>query len=102
MDALTSVKYRYFVYSGQSTHIKRVARFSMLEKVSFHFSCTVGHKSHDPCFRAFLVEAGVITCVAHCTYIFAAAAKNKPRAFSNVFLNVFLNFDLLMFHLLFF
>jgi len=30
---------------------------------------TVDHKSHDPCFRVFLMDAGVITFVAHCTPI---------------------------------
>jgi len=30
-------------------------------------SCTVGHKSHDPCFHVFLMEAGVMTFVAHST-----------------------------------
>jgi len=30
--------------------------------------CTVDHKSHDPCFRVFLMEAGVMTFVARCTF----------------------------------
>jgi len=29
--------------------------------------CTVGHKSHDPCFQVFLMEAEVMTFVGHCT-----------------------------------
>ena len=29
--------------------------------------CTLGHKSHDPCFHIFLMEAGVMTFVDHCT-----------------------------------
>jgi len=29
--------------------------------------CTVGHKSRDPCFHVFLMEARVVTFVAHCT-----------------------------------
>jgi len=29
--------------------------------------CTVGPKSHDPCFCVFLMEAGVMTFVTHCT-----------------------------------
>ena len=28
---------------------------------------TVGHQSHDPCSRVFLMEAGVMTFGAHCT-----------------------------------
>ena len=28
---------------------------------------TVGHRSHDPYFHVFLMEAGVMTFVAHCT-----------------------------------
>jgi len=31
--------------------------------------CTVAHKIRDPCFRVFLIEAGVITFVAHCTFV---------------------------------
>jgi len=30
--------------------------------------CTVGHKSHDPYFHMFLMEARVMTFVAHCAY----------------------------------
>jgi len=29
--------------------------------------CTVGHKSHDPCFHKKYMVAGVMTFVAHCT-----------------------------------
>jgi len=29
--------------------------------------CTVSRKSHDPCFHVFLMEAGVMTFVGHCT-----------------------------------
>ena len=29
----------------------------------------MGHKSHDPCFHAFLMEARVMTFAAHCTVI---------------------------------
>ena len=32
-----------------------------------HEDCTVGHKSHDPCFHKKYTEAGVMTFVAHCT-----------------------------------
>jgi len=32
------------------------------------FSCTVGHKSHDPCFHKKYMETGVMTFVAHCTF----------------------------------
>ena len=28
--------------------------------------CTVGHKSHDPCFHKKHMGAGVMTFVAHC------------------------------------
>ena len=31
------------------------------------FLRTVGHKSHDPCIQVFLMEARVMTFVAHCT-----------------------------------
>jgi len=30
-------------------------------------SCTVAHKSHDPCFHKKYMEAGVMTFAAHCT-----------------------------------
>ena len=30
--------------------------------------CTVGHKSHDPCIHVFLMEARVMTFVAHGTW----------------------------------
>jgi len=36
----------------------------------YHESCTVGHKSHDTCFHVFLMEAGVMTFVAHCTVLY--------------------------------
>jgi len=39
---------------------------------------TVGHKSHDPCFHVFLMEAGVMTFVAHCTL--SVAAKELATA----------------------
>ena len=29
--------------------------------------CTVGHKSHEPCFHVSLMEAGIMTFVTHCT-----------------------------------
>jgi len=32
--------------------------------------CTVGHKSHDPSFHAFLMGKGVMTFAAHCTRLF--------------------------------
>jgi len=32
-----------------------------------HEPRTVGHKSHDPCFHVFLMKAGVMTFVDHCT-----------------------------------
>jgi len=37
-------------------------------KVIFLRNCTVGHKSHDPCFHVFLMEAGVMTFVVFCTW----------------------------------
>jgi len=46
---------------------------------------TVSHKSHDPCFRVFLMEAGVITFVAHCTHpgqgvwVTLTPACSRPR-----------------------
>jgi len=30
-------------------------------------ACTVGHKSHDPCFHKKYIEAGFMTFVAHFT-----------------------------------
>ena len=33
------------------------------------FYCTVGHKSHDPCFHVFLMEIRVMTFVTHCKLI---------------------------------
>jgi len=37
-------------------------------------NCTVGHKSHDPCFHKQYMEAGVMTFVTHCTvHTFGAA-----------------------------
>jgi len=30
-------------------------------------ACTVGHKSHDPCFHKKYMEVGVMTFVAHST-----------------------------------
>jgi len=41
-----------------------VTLLSIIRKVCV---CTVSQKSHDPCFRVFLMEAGVIAVVAHCT-----------------------------------
>jgi len=38
--------------------------FSLLFKKDL---CTVGRKSHDPCFHVFFMEARVTTFVAHCT-----------------------------------
>jgi len=36
---------------------------------------SVGHKSHDPCFRVFLKEARVMTFVAHCTVRFVCSVS---------------------------
>jgi len=41
-------------------------------------NCTVGHKSHDPCFHVFLIEAGVMTFVTHCT----CCAYSRPSKFA--------------------
>jgi len=37
--------------------------------LSIEYTCTVSHKSHDPCFHVLLMEAGVMTFVTHCTTI---------------------------------
>ena len=34
---------------------------------TFGNMCIVAHKSHDPCFHTFLMDAGVMTFLAHCT-----------------------------------
>jgi len=43
------------------------ARLVRLYETTPRLNSTVGHKSHDPCFHVFLMEAGVITFVTHCT-----------------------------------
>jgi len=45
-----------------------------MEKCDDYYS-TVGHKSHDPYFRVFLMEAGFMTFVAHCTFFSALSGK---------------------------
>jgi len=38
--------------------------------ISLLMGRTVGHKSHDPSFHVFLMEAGVMTFVTHCTFLY--------------------------------
>ena len=45
----------------------------------------MGHKSHDPYFHVFLMEAGVMTFVAHCT---AKQRLKQNDAFIESSLNV--------------
>jgi len=40
-------------------------------------SCTVGRKSHDPCFHAFLMGARIMTFVTLCTYAKEIEVLNK-------------------------
>jgi len=42
---------------------------------------TVGHKSHDPCLHVFLLEAGFMTIVAHCTVQSRASMAGKGPFF---------------------
>jgi len=45
------------------------------------FACTVGHKSHEPFFNVFLMEAGVMTFVTHCTsLVWRAHCTRRRRA----------------------
>jgi len=46
-------------------HLTKPTRFNDFKRRNERY--TVGHKSHDPYFHVFLMEAGVMTFVAHCT-----------------------------------
>ena len=37
--------------------------------IPFKLPCTVGHKIHNPSLHVFLIEAEVMTFVAHCTFV---------------------------------
>jgi len=41
--------------------------------ITYYIHRTVSHKSHDPYIHAFLMEARVMTFVAHCTLYLEAA-----------------------------
>jgi len=56
--------------------------------------CTVGHKSHDPCFHVFLMEARVMTFVVNCTaFVFHLSSPSragwqcKPPYLTQVYLS---------------
>ena len=52
--------YSFDCESAAETH-------TQLGEFSFQIVCTVGHKSHDPCFHKKYMEASVMTFVVHCT-----------------------------------
>jgi len=47
--------------------LKRIFNTKFFSMSFLLFTGTVGRKSHDPCLHVFLVEARVMTIVAHCT-----------------------------------
>ena len=42
----------------------------------------MGHKSHDPCYLVFLVEAGFMTFVIHCTDFYYVGAYPESLVIS--------------------
>jgi len=49
----------YFVYNSLSDATAANSRI-----IIHYLSCTVGHKSHDPYFHVFLIDAGVMTVLS--------------------------------------
>jgi len=55
------------VAKGTSEQNKAYHQQKSLPHLRGYLRCTLGCKSHDPCFHAFLMEARVMTFVANCT-----------------------------------
>ena len=76
-------------YDREISREKATARQTHAHRriVQNHFSgrfddCTVGHKSHDPRFHVFLMEAGVMTFVTHCTLYIPNPVLSQTRFFA--------------------
>jgi len=51
---------KFFIWS-----VQRYTHVPLCEYCEF--KCTMGHKSHDPCFHKIYMEEEVMTFVAYCT-----------------------------------
>jgi len=56
---------------------KSIYPVSFEGSIFYRWWCTVGHKSHDPCFNVFLMEARVMTFVAFSTSL--ASGDTRPE-----------------------